>query len=68
MNEFLVYLLVFVAGGIAGGVAEYLVLRNNPQIVKELEESLAKAKAEAAKYREAYETLVAKIKLKVEDK
>lgn len=68
MNEFLVYLLVFVAGGIVGAVAEYLVLRNNPQIVKELEESLAKAKAEAAKYREQYEALVAKIKLKVEDK
>ena len=47
---------------------EYFVLRNNPQIVKELEESLAKAKAEAAKYREQYEALVAKIKLKIEDK
>jgi len=68
MKEFFVYLLVFVAGGVVGGVAEYLVLRNNPQIVKELEESLAKAKAEAAKYREQYEALVAKIKLKVEDK
>lgn len=68
MKEFFVYLLVFVAGGVAGGVAEYLVLRNNPQIVKELEESLAKAKAEAARYRQAYEELVAKIKLKVEDK
>jgi len=68
MKELFIYILVFVAGGVAGGVAEYLVLRNNPQIVKELEESLAKAKAEAAKYREQYEALVAKIKLKVEDK
>ncbi len=68
MTLFLYCLLFFVLGAVAGGVAEYLVLRNNPQIVKELEESLAKAKAEAVKYREQYEALVAKIKLKVEDK
>lgn len=68
MKELFIYILVFVTGGVAGGVVEYLVLRNNPQIVKELEESLAKAKAEAAKYREQYEALVTKIKLKVEDK
>lgn len=68
MKEFFVYVLVFLCGGIVGGVVEYFVLRNNPKIVKELEESLAKAKAEAVKYREQYEALVAKIKLKVEDK
>jgi len=68
MNGFLVYLLVFVAGGIIGAVAEYLILRNNPQIVKDLEKSLAKAKAEAAEYRKVYEDLVTKLKNKVEGK
>jgi len=68
MNEFLVYLLVFVAGGIVGAVAEYLVIRNNPQIAKKLEEELAKAKSEAAEYRKAYEDLVTKLKNKVEGK
>lgn len=68
MTLFLYCLLFFVLGAVVGGLAEYLILRNNPKIVKELEESLAKAKAEAVKYREQYEALVAKIKLKVEDK
>jgi len=68
MTLFLYCLLFFVLGAVVGGLAEYLILRNNPKIVKELEEGLAKAKAEAAKYREQYEALVAKIKLKVEDK
>ena len=72
MEKWFLYLQIFGAGGLVFGVigagAMFLILRNNPQIVKELEESLAKAKAEAAKYREQYEALVAKIKLKVEDK
>ncbi len=64
MKEFFVYLLVFVAGGVVGIVAEYFILRNNPKIVKKLEEELANVKAEAARYRQAYEDLVRKIKEK----
>lgn len=64
MKEFFVYLLVFVAGGVVGIVAEYFILRNNPKIVKKLEEDLANVKAEAARYRQAYEDLVRKIKEK----
>lgn len=68
MNVVLYCILAFVAGGVAVGVTEYFVLRNNPQIVKKLEEDLAKVKGDAAKYREAYEELLTKIKLKANDK
>ncbi len=65
MKEFFLYILIFVCGGIAGMIAEYFVLRNNPQIVEKLEKELADAKADVAKYRQAYEDLRAKIKEKV---
>ena len=68
MKEFFVYVLVFLCGGIVGGVVEYFVLRNNPKIVKELEAKFEEARAEAARYRKAYEELVQKLQEKLKDK
>lgn len=65
MENMLSNAIAFIVGAVVGAGAAYLVLRNNPRIVEQLKESLDKARAEEAKYREKYEELIAKIKLKV---